>query len=256
MLTQKAADLMLFIQIIEIMSTKEHLIVDGLHKIINIIASMNWGLSDLLKSEFSNFTPVDRPIINTTIIPDSQWVAGFVCGEGCFFVEIFKSKTHNTGHQVKLRFQISQHERDKHLMELIMQFLGSGTLYKSSRYPVVDLTIVRFKDLIEKIIPLFFKISISWRKKFRFSRLMRSCEINDWRKTSKTGWLILNSIDKIKNEHRKKVRLKIFSCMINLIALGYILTLGFIITTFGMALWLRDVVTEAMITTNFNNILI
>jgi cytochrome c oxidase subunit 3 len=26
---------------------------------------------------------------------------------------------------------------------------------------------------------------------------------------------------------------------------GYILTLGFIITTFGMALWLRDVVTEA-----------
>jgi cytochrome c oxidase subunit 3 len=36
---------------------------------------------------------------------------------------------------------------------------------------------------------------------------------------------------------------------------GYILTLGFIITTFGMALWLRDIITEATLPTNFNNIL-
>jgi len=33
---------------------------------------------------------------------------------------------------------------------------------------------------------------------------------------------------------------------------GYILTLGFIITTFGMALWLRDVITEATIRACFN----
>jgi hypothetical protein len=37
---------------------------------------------------------------------------------------------------------------------------------------------------------------------------------------------------------------------------GYILSLGFIITTSGMALWLRDIVTEATIPTNFNNILL
>lgn len=36
---------------------------------------------------------------------------------------------------------------------------------------------------------------------------------------------------------------------------GYILTLGFLITIFGMALWLRDIITEATIPTNFNNIL-
>jgi hypothetical protein len=36
---------------------------------------------------------------------------------------------------------------------------------------------------------------------------------------------------------------------------GYILTLGFFITTFGMALWFKDIITEATILTCFNNYL-
>jgi len=36
---------------------------------------------------------------------------------------------------------------------------------------------------------------------------------------------------------------------------GYILTLGFLITTFGMALWLRDIITEATFTKNFKSML-
>jgi cytochrome c oxidase subunit 3 len=33
---------------------------------------------------------------------------------------------------------------------------------------------------------------------------------------------------------------------------GYILSLGFVITTYGMALWLRDIITEATIRAIFN----
>jgi hypothetical protein len=40
LLKQKAADLILFVKIIEIMFTKEHLTIEGLHKIINIRASI------------------------------------------------------------------------------------------------------------------------------------------------------------------------------------------------------------------------
>jgi hypothetical protein len=36
---------------------------------------------------------------------------------------------------------------------------------------------------------------------------------------------------------------------------GYILTLGFFITTYGMALWLRDIITEATKYKYFNYIL-
>jgi hypothetical protein len=45
---------------------------DGLEQIINIRASINLGLSDLHKTKFPKFNPVDRPIINYTEIPDSN----------------------------------------------------------------------------------------------------------------------------------------------------------------------------------------
>jgi hypothetical protein len=70
LLSQKAADFILFTRVVELMNTKDHLILEGLKKIINIKASMNLGLSENLKSEFKNFIPVDRPIIITKDIPN------------------------------------------------------------------------------------------------------------------------------------------------------------------------------------------
>jgi hypothetical protein len=70
LLTQKAADFILFKQVIELMKNKEHLSIEGLQKIINIKASMNSGLSDVLKSNFKKIIPVERPLILTENIPD------------------------------------------------------------------------------------------------------------------------------------------------------------------------------------------
>jgi hypothetical protein len=70
LLTQKAADFILFKQVVKLINNKAHLSIEGLHQIINIKASMNLGLSDMLKSEFNKFTPVERPVINTENIPD------------------------------------------------------------------------------------------------------------------------------------------------------------------------------------------
>jgi hypothetical protein len=64
LLTQKAADFLLFKQAIKLVSNKAHLTVEGLNQIVNIKASMNLGLSDMLKSEFPGYTPVERPEIN------------------------------------------------------------------------------------------------------------------------------------------------------------------------------------------------
>jgi hypothetical protein len=70
LLTQKAADFLLFKRVVEIMSNNGHLSMDGLHQIINIKASMNLGLSDIVKSDFSKVTPVEIPLILTNNIPD------------------------------------------------------------------------------------------------------------------------------------------------------------------------------------------
>jgi hypothetical protein len=49
LLTQKAAEFLLFKQAVKLFNNKAHLTVEGLNQLINIKASMNWDLSDKLK---------------------------------------------------------------------------------------------------------------------------------------------------------------------------------------------------------------
>jgi hypothetical protein len=72
LLTQKAADFILFEQIVNLMSIGVHLTINGIQQIVNIKANMNLGISDLIKFKFSEIKPIKRPIINTTTIPDPQ----------------------------------------------------------------------------------------------------------------------------------------------------------------------------------------
>jgi hypothetical protein len=165
LLTQKAADFILFKRIVDIMSNKGHLSIKGLVEIINIKASMNLGLPENLKK--FKFTQVERPTILTYNIPDTNWVAGFVTGEGNFDVSIKESKN-KIGYQVFLRFRISQHERDLKLMELLIKYLGAGQIEKDSRNPVVSITIVKLSEITQRIIPLFEKNNILGTKQLDF----------------------------------------------------------------------------------------
>lgn len=57
-----AADYILFKEVVELMSNKAHLSIEGLNKVINIKAAMNLGLSDNLKSEFNDIlSPLPPP---------------------------------------------------------------------------------------------------------------------------------------------------------------------------------------------------
>lgn len=69
LLTQKGADLELFKQVVEKMNRKEHLTTEGVQEIVNIKASMNFGvLSDNLLSAFPNTVAVNRPTIKDPVI--------------------------------------------------------------------------------------------------------------------------------------------------------------------------------------------
>lgn len=55
------------------MLTQEHLTYNGLQKIVNIKASMNFGvLSDNLHTSFPNTVAVTRPIVKNPIIYDPE----------------------------------------------------------------------------------------------------------------------------------------------------------------------------------------
>jgi superfamily II helicase len=62
----------LFQRVVEIISNKIHLSMEGLQKIINIKAAMNKGLSNELKSNFFNVNIVDRLLILTKNIVDNN----------------------------------------------------------------------------------------------------------------------------------------------------------------------------------------
>jgi hypothetical protein len=61
------------------------------------------------------------------------------------------------GSRVQLIFRITQHERDLKLMENIVKYFGSGKVYKYNGKAAVNLTIVKFSDITEIIIPFFNK---------------------------------------------------------------------------------------------------
>lgn len=155
LLTQKAADLLLFKKAVEFVNNKAHLTFQGLKEIINIKASMNLGLSDALQSEFIGYVPVERPVINyDNITLNPKWISGFISAEGNFDVRI-PSTNSKLGYRVQLRFRISQHSRDYVLMQKIVEYLGSGKIYKYAGKSAVSLAIVDFKDITDILIPFF-----------------------------------------------------------------------------------------------------
>ncbi len=126
LITQKWSDFDLFKSGVELISDGEHLTIEGLKKIISIKASMNKGLPDGLKEAFPDIIPVARPLVKNQSIPDPQWVAGFMSGEGSLIIRVKKSSTNRTGLQVELVFQITQHTRDEQLLLSFIKYFGCG----------------------------------------------------------------------------------------------------------------------------------
>jgi hypothetical protein len=68
LITQKQADFLLFKKIVILIEQGEHLKVEGIQSIINVRASLNLGLSEILKAAFPNTIPVVRPYISSSEI--------------------------------------------------------------------------------------------------------------------------------------------------------------------------------------------
>jgi hypothetical protein len=84
-----------------------------------------------------------------------NYISGFTDGEGCFYLKIPKSKTHQCGWQVHLSFTISLHSKDRAMLELTRAVLGVGQLY-TYRKDIVELRVQAIKD-IDKLIKIFDK---------------------------------------------------------------------------------------------------
>lgn len=79
-------------------------------------------------------------------------MAGFVAGDGCFFVYAEKDSRYRTGYRFKLRFNICQHLEDKMLMERIASYFNCGKVTEALRGEV-NFDVHKFSDNYNIILP-------------------------------------------------------------------------------------------------------
>lgn len=117
---------------------------------------MNLGLSPTLKINFPTVVPLFRPEVSGLSIQNPNWLAGFVDGEGSFYVKSLKNNKYSKGFSVTLVFSIAQHVRDEDLLTTFIDYLGCGRIEKASTRPgEVNFVVSKFSDIKEKIIPFF-----------------------------------------------------------------------------------------------------
>jgi LAGLIDADG endonuclease len=105
----------------------------------------------------SNFVDLylfhDDPSFYFSVSSLVPWfVTGYTDAEGCFFLSIFRSKTHSLGWAVKPKFAIGAENNpaNRALLEQLKIFFGGGRIYLSRNqlyYEVTDLpTLLRIRD--------------------------------------------------------------------------------------------------------------
>ena len=158
--TQKYGDYLLLKKIIEKKNQKNF----DIQEIVNIRATLNKGLSEKLKAAFPNTKEVERPLVENKVIPHPEWFAGFTSAEGCFLIEVDQSSSYKykLGLNVRLRFQVTQHNRDEQFLKSFISYLKCGRheIKVKGDDGFGNFCVTKFSDIYEKIIPFFNKHSI------------------------------------------------------------------------------------------------
>ena len=103
---------------------------------------------------------------------DSQWITGFVDGEGCFYVGINEHPDMTTGYQVLPEFTVVQHERDIQVLYALKTHFGCGVVRKNHG----DRMCYRVRGvqhLLERIVPFFVKHPLKTKKRVAFQKFRR-----------------------------------------------------------------------------------
>lgn len=115
-----------------------------------------------------------------------EYLAGFVDGEGCFYVGFSRRKDLPLGWQLITEFHLSQNPGGKNVLEFFKDRLGCGYLKpnhpKSSTDKSWVLIVKDRKDLKEKLIPFFDSYTLHSQKQHdleTFKQVIKMVESRD-----------------------------------------------------------------------------
>ena len=110
---------------------------------IQSYSSFNSDSQSSIQTDISKDSPRYSFNNKNTFYLNPDYLTGFVDGEGCFSLSIYKQGKNLSGWQVKPIFSISLHNKDIKLLEAIQRTLKTGKIYKhgvdSTQYRVSSL---------------------------------------------------------------------------------------------------------------------
>ena len=102
---------------------------------------------------------------------NEHWITGFVDGEGCFHVRINQNHNLKLGFQVLPEFRLTQHKRDKKLLESIKEYFNFGVVRKNSQ-KILEWRVRGYTDLL-KLVDFFNIYPLRTKKKTDFDKFSK-----------------------------------------------------------------------------------
>jgi hypothetical protein len=109
----------------------------------------------------------------------TEYLAGFIDGEGCFSVSIHPHKNARWGWIIDPDFTINQHRQSRELLERIQKFFGCGKIYEKSQGKSNVLTYVVYsrRSIYEKIIPFLDAHPLISHKRYDYKKFREIIEL-------------------------------------------------------------------------------
>lgn len=148
---------------------------------------------------------------------ESQWIVGFVDGEGCFFIGLNKNPEMTLGIQVLPEFSVVQHERDEQILYALKSFWQFGVVRKNHGDRLCY-RVRGIEHLNKTIIPFFEKHSLKTKKKVDFLKFRKVLQLIE-RKQHLTveGLLKIDSLRLEMNTGKSKKKLILIDEKLDLI---------------------------------------
>ncbi|MDD4990414.1 MAG: LAGLIDADG family homing endonuclease [Candidatus Pacebacteria bacterium] len=132
-----------------------------------------------------------------------QYVAGFVDGEGSFWVSIYKDDCMKNKVLVRPEFSIELRDDDRKILYRIKETIGCGKIYECKYerygwYPHVKFKVSRFDEISEILIPFFEKWPLQAKQAKRFCLFKKIVE-----KRKKGQHLTKKGVNEIKKLQEK-----------------------------------------------------
>ncbi len=138
----------------------------------------------------------------------AAWISGFVDGEGCFSVSIFRNKTMKSGWQVFPEFVVTQGSKSRAALEELQKYFECGKIYPNYRHdnhkePLLRYCVRSMRDLEERIIPFFQRFRLRTAKQHDFEKFISILTLMNQEKPLSIS--VLHTIAKTIQQMNRKV---------------------------------------------------